>query len=287
MKKIAVISIKGGFGNQLFQVVFVNHLKKLGFKVFIDTSFFKLNENHLKQNNITKRSLILPLSAFNFRETNNLNIRLIKFLFNLLKRFNLKFNNRIVANKFTGHSFDINKTGFINIFDGYWKNPEILESNLTFLVENLSKNKNFSRQFNNIPNKNTLLVHVRRTDFIENGWDLSEDYYSESINFVFEKKGKQKIDIFTDDESWVKDSTFYKTFEINNIYKENKEESPFEDFIKMLNYENFIIGNSTFAFFPAYLKAKENSIVIVPDPWFKNGSHPNIAKSEWIKIKNI
>ena len=93
MKKIAVVNIKGGFGNQLFQIVFVNHLKKLGFNVLIDTSFFKLNENYLKQDNITKRNLIISLSAFNFHETNNLNLRLIKFLFNLLKKFNLKFNN--------------------------------------------------------------------------------------------------------------------------------------------------------------------------------------------------
>ena len=286
MKKIALVNLKGGFGNQLFQIIFAEYLKNFGFSVFIDTSFYNLNDNYLTKNEITKRSLTLPLSIFNLKKTNKFYLVIFKSLFHLLKKFNKKFNRKIYANKFTGHEFDINEVGYINIFDGYWKNLKFLEYNSKFLIDCLSKNKKFKLEFKKNVNKNTLLVHVRRTDFLKNGWELSEDFYLESIDFVIKKKGKQKIDIFTDDENWVKNTNFYKKFNVNSIFAVQQNESPFNDFIKMLNYENFIIGNSTFAFFPPYMKAKDENIVIVPDPWFKYADHPDISKENWIKIKN-
>ena len=40
-KKIAIVKIIGGFGNQLFQYSFANKLKQTGIRVFVDTSEYK------------------------------------------------------------------------------------------------------------------------------------------------------------------------------------------------------------------------------------------------------
>ena len=40
------------------------------------------------------------------------------------------------------------------------------------------------------------MVHVRRGDFIDNGWDLDINYYEKSLNGLDKKI---KFDIFTDD----------------------------------------------------------------------------------------
>ena len=40
-KKFALVDLKGGLGNQIFIICFANELKKNGFKVFLDTSFYK------------------------------------------------------------------------------------------------------------------------------------------------------------------------------------------------------------------------------------------------------
>ena len=167
------------------------------------------------------------------------------------------------------------------------KTQKLLIKNINYLFNSFYSIDSFKKNIIKKPIKDTLLVHVRRSDFVDNGWALSEEFYIDSIKTITKMKGGQKIDVFTDDEKWVKNSSICEKFDINNIFMENKNENPFSTFLKMLNYENFIIGNSTFAFFPAYLKAKENSIVIVPDPWFKNSDHPNIAKNSWLKIKNI
>ena len=41
MKKIAIVYIKGGLGNQIFQISFANYLSNLGLKVFVNLSNFK------------------------------------------------------------------------------------------------------------------------------------------------------------------------------------------------------------------------------------------------------
>ena len=54
----------------------------------------------------------------------------------------------------------------------------------------------------------------------------------------------------------------------------------------MLKYKHFIVGNSSFAFWAAYLKSDINSYVTVPDPWIKNHNHPVLRKTNWHTIKN-
>jgi len=40
MSKYAVVNLKGGLANQIFQISFANYLKHNGFKTFVDTSFY-------------------------------------------------------------------------------------------------------------------------------------------------------------------------------------------------------------------------------------------------------
>ena len=64
-KTYGVVTILGGFGNQLFQLCFANYLRENGLNVTIDTSVL---EKVLSEKNpvITQRSLLLPLDYFDF-----------------------------------------------------------------------------------------------------------------------------------------------------------------------------------------------------------------------------
>ena len=60
----AIVYLKGGFGNQLFQLSFANYLRSNGVNVKINLKFFRnLGDN-------TPRELILPLSFFDFKSQN-------------------------------------------------------------------------------------------------------------------------------------------------------------------------------------------------------------------------
>jgi len=37
----------------------------------------------------------------------------------------------------------------------------------------------------------------------------------------------------------------------------------------------------------AFLGEKEDSIVLVADPWFRKRDYGNLTKDNWVKIKNV
>ena len=61
MKK-GTVFLKGGFGNQLFQLAFANYLGCNGYIVNLNTDLFK------KNNQDTPRELVLPIEYFDFKE---------------------------------------------------------------------------------------------------------------------------------------------------------------------------------------------------------------------------
>ena len=63
----ATVFLKGGFGNQLFQFSFAEHLRKNNYKVDINSGL--LNQTG-KQ---TPRELILPVKYFGFNEQKYIN----------------------------------------------------------------------------------------------------------------------------------------------------------------------------------------------------------------------
>ena len=83
IKKSAIVRVKGGFGNQLFQIMFANELVQKGLDVTLSTKNFK----RATKKGITKnknginleRNLILPLDYFSFDETKDNVLYLYEF----------------------------------------------------------------------------------------------------------------------------------------------------------------------------------------------------------------
>ena len=284
MKKIAIVVIKGGLGNQLFQLVFCNYLKSKNFKVILDTSAYGLSAKKLKTLNMTKRSLVFPIEIFGFKNANNVYVRFLKIV---KKVYSIFLFNPDVKTHFRGHEFKYEETGLLNIFDGYWKNTNYLDENIDFLVNSLNSVEELKNFINKTPAPGSTLLHIRRGDFVDNGWDLPEQFFLNAIEYIQENKGISFFDIFTDDYQWVVDSSLSKHKKINKIISPTSDSRKeiIETFSKMFNYENYIIGNSTFSYFPAYLKNNKESIVIISNPWFPESYHPDISKSNWIKLK--
>ena len=85
----------------------------------------------------------------------------------------------------------------------------------------MKKNQDITAGLNE--NNNKVLIHVRRTDFLENGWNLNEDFYKKSLNIMNDKLDSFEYDIFTDDESWIKKKKIFlnakNIFSQKNFYK--------------------------------------------------------------------
>ena len=55
----------------------------------------------------------------------------------------------------------------------------------------------------------------------------------------------------------------------------------------MINFENYVIGNSTFSLIPAILSKTEKSKLIVSDPRFKHSDSDLKFNEAWTKIQNF
>ena len=219
-KKYAVVTILGGFGNQLFQLCFANSLKEKGFKVFINTGVLNkvLNEESPV---ITRRDLVLPVNYFGFKELSNFQYQLIKTL--------EKFPFRILVKKFNENNFDVSQSKTLNLFSGYWQDFKYINENKEFLIEALSKNKNIKESIKFKPYNGSTALHVRRTDYIPLGEELSLDFYISSLNFMKKNVKNFHYSIFTDDINWVKSQNIFS--DAKNIYSSN---NILDDFSEML-----------------------------------------------------
>lgn len=289
MKK-AVVFLKGGFGNQLFQLSFANYLKENDFEV-------SLNTDLLKDKNIkTKRSLVIPLSFHDFEEESIFN----KLIFNLF----LRLNSSNLFSKTPLKSFigDYRYTKSIEnldsesklFFNGYWKQIYIAQSSKTFVLEVLKNFPEIEKNLHVDNKQDKILIHVRRRDFVDNGWELKVSYYTDSLKLFKQQYSSKPFDIFTDDPEWVSNQEIFKN--ASNIFSQsnsNLEKSEFETnketidtFSKMINYKHYIVGNSTYAFWAAFLGSDETSFVTIPDPWFINHDHTTLKLPYWHSIEN-
>ena len=142
------------------------------------------------------------------------------------------------------------------------------------------------------------MLHVRRGDFVKNNWNLDSSFYKKGLEII-NNNGEFDFDIFTDDPKWVsQQSIFHKA---SNVYYQKTSQSldsgnfdnmddrdeTVSTFSKMLCYKHFVVGNSSFAFWAAFLKGKNDSVVVVPEPWFKNNDHPVLKKIDWHTVRNV
>ena len=287
--KITVVEIKGGFGNQLFQFAFANSLREMGFKVKVKTNFYEQFENDNNYEN-TYRKLILPETFFGFKKTNKITNKLLLWAdkFNKSKKINTVFGKRnnsfFIKLKDSDYSLDKMNKKVIHL-DGYWQNINSIISNKKYLIESISKNLIIKEGFNNSPKSSSVMLNVRRNDYLEMNEELNNNFYQKSINFIESKINDMELNIFTDDLSWVQNNDIFSIAQ--NIYgPEDEPDKVVELFSKMIQHKHFIIGNSTFSLIAAVLSEQDNSIIIIASPWFRNKDKKNLSKENWIQIEN-
>lgn len=289
MKNLCIlVEIKGGFGNQIFQFVFANQLKDEGYNVFINTEYFKFNKEETKDN--TYRKLIIKENIFGLKKINVIYL----YFFKILKKINesRKLSKLFKRSKFPyfiklkDSNFDkkLLDTKFVHL-DGYWQNVDNLVLQKEFLIEALSKIDILEKPINFLPQENTVMLLIRRGDYIKMKEDLSLDFYKKCIETISDKLNKFDLSIFTDDVQWVKEQKIFDS--AKNVFgPEDEPEKVLDLFSKMLQNKHFIVANSTFSLIAAFVKQMDDSIIIVSDPWFRNKEKEKLFLDNWIKIPN-
>ena len=129
-----------------------------------------------------------------------------------------------------------------------------------------------------------IALHVRRTDYVEKSQDhppCSLRYYHEALKRFHEKR---PVVIFSDDVKWCKEQEIFKPDRFlvsetdNNVY----------DLCMMTMCSDYIIANSSFSWWGAWLSDNPDKKVIAPRKWFgPNNAHLNTKDlycDNWVVI---
>jgi hypothetical protein len=134
-----------------------------------------------------------------------------------------------------------------------------------------------------------LLVHVRLGDYLAEAdfGILSPKYYESSIKHLWKSGNFKKIWLFSDqpDDAVLKIPKDFRD-KIRRIGSENLESA--ETLRIMSVCKGFIIANSTFSWWAAYLRSDLDSPVVAPKPWFQGLPEPeNLIPIQWERIEGF
>jgi len=250
--KSKIVAIKGGLGNQLFQLAFAIFLqKKFNLKVKLDISWYKNQRlRKFQLNNFIKNSFLTIFDNYNQDFIEKLLFYRTEFFFqNLMKK---------------------NFLPPINYFNGYWQDiyfANYLCLNKHFKIENLKK----------FFNHDYYVIHLRAGDFLHSKahYVLEDAYYTKYIELFKEKP----IYVLCEDETYAKN--FIKKNKINAKFVQSDEMISFR---VILHASGGISSNSTFCWWAVFLSKSRNWIF--PYRWLnkKNIIDHNLHISKTIII---
>ena len=111
---------------------------------------------------------------------------------------------------------------------------------------------------------NPVALHIRRGDFLRNSvhhHNLSMKYYETALRAF---GSDRQVIIFSDDTDWCKAQPLFE----GDRFLVCEGGGPYTDLYMMSKCDDFIIANSTFSWWGAWLSHNEDKLVIYPDRWF-------------------
>jgi hypothetical protein len=260
------IILKGGLGNQLFQFFTAYFLsKKLKMNLAVDVSNYK--------NNNYRQFQLLNLLKTNknyfkkFKE--NFFLRKLKKIYHLFFFNNFEENNAFSYSK-AFEKLDDNKN--INLI-GFFQSEKYFHANRNEIIRILNFNKNKRAQnrelASKILNSQSVAMHIRGGDYINFEKEnpglgiLSKLYYKKAIKIIAKNLNNFNIYIFTDDKSYFFKKNFLNSYKCTLV----DSGSDINDLYLMSLCKHFIISNSTYSWWGAFLSIYRKKIIISPKKW--------------------
>lgn len=285
-----IVKLIGGLGNQMFQYALGRHLAIINdAKLKLDVSDFK---------NYRLRHYALFFFNISADITSGVELKFIKkFNENKISDF-LGMNYILVKQKNSGKEKNLHydesilkKRGNLYV-DGSWQCEKYFEDIRPVLIEDFTvksgPDEKIRAMLNKIKGCNSVCVHVRRGDYVKNPetnkvhGTCSLQYYRNSIGEIENKVKAPLFCVFSDDIEWCKENlkikhpAFFVDF--------NAPEKAHEDLRLMSNCRHFIIANSSFSWWGAWLSENKNKIVCAPKKWFNELDEGDIVPKSWIRV---
>ena len=180
------------------------------------------------------------------------------------------------------------------IFIGYFQTFVYASTTNVYKVLQSLTPKTLSAEFfdlqNEISDTKPLLLHVRLTDYLkeEKFGVPSISYYQQSFDKLVQINHFSKIWVFSDDVVGAREVLKDFNREIDVQYFEQGNLSDLEAWELMRNFGGYIISNSSFAWWGAFLRKDPSAPVCAPEPWFQGMQDPaHLLPPEWFRVNSL
>lgn len=304
---LPIIYIHGGLGNQLFQLAAANVLCEGG-NYLIDISSFKNAEEFSSRLSFDKKLSILPMKKKKFIELKLINLIIranygtnrkqkTQWIYsladiiskNILSKIYLK-GRTIVTSLNLGFDDKLNikepHSFIIGYFQSYvWPSNPI---NKNFFKDmHLTKSNSEFEYYRELSKVEIpLVVHIRLGDYLaqKSFGILSKDYFHNAIESLWGLNKYKKIWIFSNEPDKVKSYIPGHLTASCRIIDLNLEDAAAT--LQLMRYgHGYVLSNSTFGWWGAFLSVYGDVDVVVPKPWFKEAVDPDqIIPAHWSRI---
>lgn len=298
-KKKVVVQLKGGLGNQMFQYAIgrsmairndadlyfdcsvLNNRKKVSDYTFREYNldiFDNISGIIADESNVPQFSSKASIRSKLFNVLHYIRLRFSGFNYVFERKFN--YNNKLFRND----SSKIYLNGYWQSYKYFTEIEDLIRSELTSFK---FVNRNLSLIDSQIKSCDAICLHIRRTDFLTTTLHsvVSENYVNTAVKIIEGKVKNPIFFVFSDDLIWCKEhiSIPYTTIFVEDSLAGEKAEG---HFYLMSQCKHFIISNSTFSWWAAWLSsADKNKIVITPDKWFNSSIIvDDLIPHNWIRI---
>ena len=264
----------GGLGNQLF-----SHLSGLVYAKKTNKTLFRVEHSYFDNFLDTPTKPTTDESLLKYK-------RAPEFVKRYLNLRQCYFNHELPTN---ASCYEIG--WYLQSWKNFAGYEDYIRENVVFTNEVSDKNKEI---INKMKSENSVALHVRRGDYIYSEYILlTQNYYSQAIEYIKRNVKNPVFYIFSNDLNWVKENI---KIDANYVYVDWTKKD-YEDLQLMSNCKHFINANSSFSWWGSFLSKNKNKIIIVPDKhtswnteWIKNITAPNfvvieVEKHYWSKSK--
>lgn len=266
MKDTVIVRIQWWLWNQMFQYAYAYALSKRNWcKFLLDVSTFdwyKVRKNELSLfKNVPPYAEINDIPFYERFGTNWKNKWITRWVRAVWWRLNPD-DYRETSKWFDPKFAELKKWYIIGYFqtERYFQEYKEEVKKLFAFKESTEEKVSEYIEKNNLNLQHIVMLHVRRWDFQNdpNCCTISTKYYIEARKMFFPY---HKLLIFSDDVSRCEDNLKFSSEDVHYVDWLNWIES----LCLMSKCHNFIISNSTFAWWWAYLSDYNNKIVVRPD----------------------
>lgn len=295
MRKV-IVKLRGGLGNQLFQYVFAKYIfQEGGFdKLILDVSYF--NKKHIRNLEIDK--FVLDENVIVTDKSN----RIVDALYLIYKLF-CKLVSKICKNypalflRFAScelwmsdkqiSKFKVSKKRKSIYLIGYFQNEKFMRLLKSEYEHDFALKECGSSQYYNYlerikSSKQTIAISIRiGEDYRKFGWPICEkNYYIKGLEYLLKKHTKATILIFADCIDVIEKEHWFENYgDLMFI----KDMNAVESLSLMKECDDFVISNSTFAWWGAYLSSNDNKFIVAPKYFY----HNEILEGSYISMERM